>query len=255
MTPSAAQKARLDIREGRHPGTTRGLAPGFVQCNLVVVRRALAYDFLVYCQRNARACPVLEVLDPGCAEPRLLAPGADVRVDLPAYLEFRDGRRLGPHRRIDHLWEPDFVTFLIGSGISVDHALERAEVPTHQHRWVLRTALPTVPSGPFHGPLVVTMRWLTPAQAIRATQVTARFPMLHGAPIHLGDPAAIGADLARPLQGPPVDSVPPGLVPCFWACGATPQLAAESAGVDLMLTHAPAHGFVTDRKTDDFGTP
>jgi len=253
LTP--AQRARLDIREGRYTGTTRGLALGYVQCNLVILRKPLAYDFLLYCQRNQRACPVLEVTDTGCWEPRLTAPGADLRTDLPRYAIYRKGRRLQDETEITNLWRRDFVAFLIGSGITFDEALERAGVPTHQHRWVVRTTVPTVPAGRFHGHLVVTMRWLTPAQAIIATQVTARFPFNHGAPIHVGDPAALGVDLARPLFGPPVKRIPRGLVPVFWACGVTPQAAAEAARVDLMITHAPAHGFITDLRADQVCLP
>src|SRR5262245_57478563 len=193
LTP--AQRARLDIREGRHTGPTHGLALGYVQCNLVLIRQPLAFDFLRYCQRNQRACPVLEVTDPGDPEPKRTAPGADLRTDLPRYAIFRNGLREQDVTDLQSLWEPEFVGFLLGSGITFDQALQRSGIPTHQHRWVLRTTLPTVPAGPFHGPLIATMRWLTPAQAIVATQVTARFPFNHGAPLHLGDPAAIGADL------------------------------------------------------------
>lgn len=245
LTP--AQKARLEIREGRHVGPTHGLAMGYVQCNLVVVPQSCAYDFLLYCQRNQRSCPVLEVTDIGSAEPRQLAPEADLRTDLPRYAIYREGKRLEDRTDVRELWRPDMVAFLIGSGISFDGALERAGVPTRRHRWVLRTAQPTVPAGMFHGNLVVTMRWLTPAQAIVATQVTARFPWAHGAPIHIGDPAAIGADLQHPLLGPPVPALPKELVPVFWACGVTPQAAAEAACVEMMIAHAPGHGFITDR--------
>jgi uncharacterized protein YcsI (UPF0317 family) len=186
------------------------------------------------------------VTDTGDPEPRQLAPGADLRTDLPRYAIYRDGRRLEDVIDIRSLWQPDFVAFLIGSGISFDAALEQAGVPTDRNRWVLRTNVPTVPAGRFRGPLVVTMRWLTPEQAIKATQVTARFPFNHGAPIHLGNPNVLGADLASPLFGPPVGSVPPDLVPVFWACGVTPQEAALAAGIDIMIAHAPAHGFITD---------
>ena len=252
LTP--AQQARLDARNGV-AGSTRGAALGYVQCNLVIVRRELAYDFLLYCQRNQKACPVLEVCDAGDPEPRRIAPGADLRTDLPRYALYRNGERMEDRENISDLWDDTLVSFLIGSGITFDEALERSGVPTHQHRWVVRTSLPTEAAGPFHGNLVATMRWLTPEQANIATWVTSRFPFNHGAPVHQGDPSAIGADLASPLFGDPVPSIPPGLVPVFWACGVTPQAAAETAGIELMITHAPAHGFVSDLRADDLMVP
>lgn len=249
------REARLAIREKRHRGSSRGLAMGYVQCNLVVIPQALAFDFMLYCQRNQRACPLLEVTDPGSAEPRRLAPGADLRTDLARYAVYRDGERLPDVDGIAGLWRDDLVAFLIGSGITFDQALERAGVPTDKHRWVLRSAIRTEPAGRFRGNMVVTMRWLTPQQAIIATQVTARFPFNHGAPVHIGDPAAIGADLAQPLYGPPTGAAPEGLVPVFWACGVTPQAAAAAARVEFMITHSPAFSFVTDLKADEFCLP
>ena len=252
MTPS--QRARRDIREKRHTGTTRGLAPGYVQCNLAAVPRSLAFEFLLYCQRNARACPVLEVCDPGSPEPRQLAPGADLRTDLPKYCVFERGI-VQEHTDVRDYWRADLVAFLIGSGITFDQALERAGVPTDRNRWVLRSKIPTVPAGPFRGDMAVTMRWLTPEQAIIATQVSSRFPHNHGAPIHIGDPAAIGADLDRPLFGEKIAAIPHGVVPVFWACGVTPQEAALAANIEFMITHAPAHGFITDLDSDRFCIP
>lgn len=253
MTP--AQRARLDIREKRHTGTTRGLAVGYVQCNLAIVPEKLAFELLLYCQRNARACPVLEVCDPGSAEPRQLAPGADLRTDLPRYAVYRNGERLPDVTDLKGLWRGDLVAFLIGSGITFDGALERAGVPTDRNRWVLNSRIPTVPAGRLRGDMVVTMRWLTPEQAIIATQVSSRFPHNHGAPIHIGDPAAIGADLDHPLFGGKVPAMPANVVPVFWACGVTPQQAALEAKAELMITHAPAHGFVTDLEADRFCVP
>jgi len=246
---------RLACREGRYSGTTRGVALGYLQCNLVVLSRNHAYDFLLYCQRNQRACPVLEVCDAGDPEPRLLAPGADLRTDLPRYAVYRDGRRESDATDVLPLWSGDLVAFLIGSGISFDAALQEAGVQTLRDRWVLNTTLPTHPAGRFSGSLVVTMRWLAPDQAIKAVQVTVRYPFNHGAPIHIGDPAVIGADLTRPPVGPPVESVPPDIVPVFWACGVTPQQAALEAKLDLMITHAPAHGFVTDVRARELALP
>jgi uncharacterized protein YcsI (UPF0317 family) len=243
---SSPAEVRLACRQGLHNSTTRGLSLGYVQCNLVVLPKRYAYDFLLYCQRNQRSCPVLEVCDEGDSEPRRMAPSADLRTDLPKYAVFLKGEPQPHVAKIGHLWRPDFVSFLIGSGITFDGALEEARVPTKYDRWVLNSTLPTEPAGPFSGPMVVTMRWLAPEHAIKAVQVTARFPFNHGAPIHIGDPAAIGADLENPVFGPPIKSVPADVVPVFWACGVTPQSAALRAKPEIMITHAPAHGFVTD---------
>ena len=256
MTLSPAQQARLDCREGRHTGTSRGVALGFVQCNLVVLPESLAYEFLLYCQRNPKPCPVLEVCDVGDAEPKRLAPGADLRTDLSRYAIFRHGKRQDDVSDLGDLWRDDFVAFLIGSGITFDQALERAGVPTDKDRWVVRTTLPTEPAGRFAGPMVATMRWLSPEQAITAVQVSSRFPFNHGAPIHVGDPAAIGADLADPLFGPAIEGgAPADKVAVFWACGVTPQEVALAAKIDLMITHAPAHSFITDLAADQVCTP
>jgi uncharacterized protein YcsI (UPF0317 family) len=250
-----SQRVRGEIRAGRIRGTSRGLAHGFVQCNLAILPREFAFDFMLYCQRNQRACPVLEVCDPGDPVPRRLAPTADLRTDCARYAIYRDGKREEDRLDITPLWRGDLVSFLIGSGISIDAALEAAGVPTHKDRWVLRTALPTEPAGPFRGDMIVTMRWLTAAQAITATQVTARFPFNHGAPIDIGDPAVIGADLTAPLFGPPVPPTPAGIVPAFWACGVTPQSAAENAHLPLLIAHAPAHSFITDMPSSALMNP
>lgn len=247
--------ARLAIREKRHTGNSRGIAMGYVQCNLVVIPQALAFDFMLYCQRNRRACPLLEVTDPGNPEPRRLAPGADLRTDLARYAVYRDGERQPDVTDIRELWRDDLVAFLIGSAITFDQALERAGVPTQKNRWVLRSSIPTEPAGRFRGNMSVTMRWMTPEQAIIATQVSARFPFNHGSPIHIGDPAAIGVDLDNPLYGPPTGPAPAGLIAVFWACGVTPQTAAEAAKVELMMAHSPGYSFVTDVKADEFGQP
>jgi uncharacterized protein YcsI (UPF0317 family) len=198
---------------------------------------------------------VLEVCDTGSPEPRRLAPGADLRTDLPQYAIYRGGERQTDETDVSHLWSHDHVAFLIGSGISFDQALEEAGVQTSRDRWVVRTKRMTEPAGCFHGTLIATMRWLTPDQAVRAVQVTTRFPFNHGAPIHLGDPETIGADLRSPLVGPPVETVPDGLIPVFWACGVTPQQAAIEAKLDFMMTHAPAHGFVTDILARELAIP
>lgn len=249
------RKARKKIRDGSWTGPTVYKVPGFVQCNLVVLPKADAYDFLVYCQRNPRPCPVIEVTDPGDPEPRRSAPGADLRTDLPRYNVFRDGELMGAVTEISDLWTVDSVGFLIGSSLTFDEALVRAGVPRSREVWVLNTTRETVPAGDFSGPLVVTMRWMTPEQAVIATQLTSRYPHNHGAPVHVGDPAAIGADLDNPLYGERVTAIPDGVMPVFWACGVTPQQAALRCKPPLMITHAPGHGFITDLEADRFCIP
>ena len=251
-----AQVARSQIRSGEHSGITYGLAPDYVQCNLVILKATHAYDFLVYCQRNQRACPVLEVTERGCYEPQRTAPKADLRTDISKYNVFRNGKLTESPKDLRTHWQSDFVSFLIGSGISFDSALARAGISVDpRHRWVLQSAIPTDAAGPFHGNMVVTMRWLPFKDAIKATQITARFPNNHGAPIHIGSPDHIGVDLANPLHGPSIGAIPADKTPVFWACGVTPQAAAEAAKLDLMITHAPAHGFITDLKTTDVSLP
>jgi uncharacterized protein YcsI (UPF0317 family) len=249
-----AAEARLAMRRGDWTGTTTHQLPGWVQTNLVVLPEAEALEFLIFCQRNPRACPVIEVTDVGDPEPRLSAPGADLRTDLPRYAVYRDGSLVEEPTDIRPLWRADSVGFLIGSSLTFDHALERAGVPRSQV-WVLETKLDTRPAGRFAGPLVVTMRWMTPAQAVIATQLTTRFPFNHGAPIHLGDPSAIGADLEHPIYGPPVSDIPKEVMPVFWACGVTPQRVAIASKIEFMITHASGHGFVTDLKADEFCIP
>lgn len=250
-----AQKARLAMRHGEWSGTTTYRVPGYVQCNLVILPRSDAYDFLVFCQRNPKPCPLIEVTDPGDPEPRMSAPGADLRTDLARYVIYRRGERVAEATDITDFWCEESVGFLIGSSLTFDEALERAGVPRSPEVWVLQTRLPTVPAGKFHGPMVVTMRWMTPAQAVIACQLTSRFPFNHGAPIHLGDPGAIGADLAHPIVGEPVERIPPGILPVFWACGVTPQRIALASNPDLMITHAPGYGFITDLRADQFCIP
>ncbi|MCC6445360.1 MAG: DUF1445 domain-containing protein [Armatimonadetes bacterium] len=250
-----AQQSRQSIRAGEWTGPTVYKVPGFVQCNLAVLPRENAYDFLLYCQRNPRPCPLIDVTDAGDPEPKRAAPGADLRTDLPRYASYRQGAREEDATEIRALWKADSVGFLIGSSLTFDEALRRAGVPLSREVWVLDTAIPTVPAGKFSSTLVVTMRWMTPAQAVTACQLTGRFPFNHGAPIHLGDPSAIGADLEHPLYGPPVEKIPEGVMPIFWACGVTPQKAALTTRPALMITHAPGHAFITDIRADGFCLP
>ena len=255
VTENAARTARKAMRAGKWKGPTVYKVPEHVQCNLVILAREAAYEFLLYCQRNPKPCPVIEVTDTGSAEPRLSAPEADLRTDLPKYRVFRNGLLERETHEVRDLWRDDSVAFLIGSSLTFDQAMVRAGIPRSKEVWVLNTTLKTAPAGRFQGPMVVTMRWMTPAQAVVATQLTGRFPANHGAPIHIGNPADIGADLRQPIYGEPVHHIPRGTMPVFWACGVTPQKAAEAAKLDLMITHAPGHGFITDLKADQVCQP
>ena len=248
-TPAAA--ARHAIRAGTWTSHTSGLADSHVQGNVVILPAGLAGDFLRYCQRNPKPCPVLAVSEPG--DPTLPALGADIdiRTDVPRYRVWRKGELAAEPGDIRHLWRDDLVTFVIGCSFSFEQALIEAGLPLRhiaQNRNVamFRTNVATAPAGPFKGPLVVTMRPMLPADAIRAVQITSRFPNVHGAPVHIGDPAQIGiTDLSRPDYGDAVD-VMPGELPVFWACGVTPQSVAMAVKPPFCITHSPGSMLITD---------
>jgi uncharacterized protein YcsI (UPF0317 family) len=251
--PAAVRGA---IRAGEWRGPTAGVVPGRVQANLVVLPQRDAYDFLRFCVANPKPCPLVEVTEAGSPEPAQAAPGADLRTDLPRYRVFRDGEAAEEVDEISSLWRDDLVAFLIGCSFTFERALLAAGLPVrHIEEQVnvpmYRTNLACRAAGAFSGSMVVSMRPFSPPQALRAVQVTSRYPTVHGAPVHLGDPAAIGIDdLDRPDYGDRV-SVRPGEVPVFWACGVTPQAVAAAAKPELMITHAPGHMFVTDLLDDD----
>ena len=249
MNPAIA--ARRAIRSGAHRGPTAGLAPGYVQANLCILPAALAPDFLRFCQRNPKPCPLLASAEPG--DPRLPALGSDldIRTDIPRYRVWRDGAMTEEVDDISPLWHDGLVSFLLGCSFSFEEALLAAGVPVRHIEQgcnvpMYRTNVPTAAAGPFAGAMVVSMRPMRPADAIRAVQVTSRFPSVHGAPVHLGLPEAIGiADLARPDYGDPVD-IRPGELPVFWACGVTPQSVVAASRPAFCITHAPGCMLVTD---------
>ncbi len=246
-----AAEARALARRGELTGPTAGLARGQTQANLVVLPRELAYDFLLFCQRNPKPCPVLEVTDAGSTEPRELAPGADLRTDLPRYRVFRDGELIAEPASVEEYWRDDLVSFLLGCSFTFEGALAEAGLPVRHLEEgtnvpMYRTGIACRPAGGFAGPLVVSMRPMQPAQAVTAVEITSRYPRVHGTPVHLGDPQAIGVgDLARPDFGDAV-TVGQGEIPVFWACGVTPQLAIAEARPELAITHSPGCMFLAD---------
>ena len=245
-----ASELRQACRDGSFDRPTAGLCRGLVQANMMAVPAEAAFDFLLFAVRNPRPCPIVEVVEAGRVEPRC-APGADLRTDLPRYRVYRDGKLAEERAEVRSLWRDDLVAFLIGCSFSFEEALAAAGVPLRHVEMgrnvpMYRTAVPTVPAGRFRGPLVVSMRPVPAGLVPLAVQVTSRFERVHGAPVHVGAPEALGiADLARPDFGDPVE-VGPGELPVFWACGVTPQAAALASGLPFCITHAPGHMLVTD---------
>jgi len=245
------REIRRDIREGRLTGVTAGLGQGHVQANLAVLPRSHAYDFLLFCQRNPQPCPLIEVTDVGSAEPVISAPGADLRTDIAKYRIYEHGALTAEVTDVRPYWRDDLVAFLLGCSFTFEWALLEAGVRLWhvEHgkgvaMW--RTSIACRPAGVFHGPVVVSMRPIRAADLSKAVTASARYPGAHGAPIHIGDPAAIGiADLAQPDWGD-VQEFAPGDVPVFWACGVTPQAVALASKPPFMITHSPGHMFVTD---------
>jgi len=243
------------IRERKWTKVTTGLAPGYVQANLVMLPEEQAFHFLLFCVRNPKPCPILDVLEPGQVEPAI-APGADLRTDLPKYRIYEKGVLQREVEEVKDLFHERMVSFLLGCSFSFESAMLAAGLPIRnieegKNVSMYVTNRPCRPAGPFSSPLVVTMRPLTPPQAVRATQLTTRFHLTHGAPVHFGTPEEIGIkDLGRPDFGDPV-TLRQGEIPVFWACGVTSALAATSARLPLVITHAPGHMFVSDLKDED----
>jgi uncharacterized protein YcsI (UPF0317 family) len=244
--------SRLAIRRGEHAGPTSGLAPGFVQANLAILPRAMAEDFSRFCALNPKPCPLVGVAAPGDWRIPALGEDLDLRTDVPRYRVWRDGVLVDEPGDLLRWWRDDLVSFAIGCSFSFEQALVDAGIELRHITCnctvpMYRTSIETVPAGAFHGPLVVSMRPFAPADAIRAIEITSRYPSVHGAPVHIGKPELIGiADLAAPDYG---EAVPVGgdELPVFWACGVTPQSVIAVARPEFCITHYPGAMLVTDR--------
>lgn len=251
LTPA---QLREEIRAGKWKTPTTGVAPGYVQANLVMLPQDAAFYFLLFCVRNPKPCPILDVLEPGQVEPKI-AKDADLRTDLPKYRIFEQGKLKDEVEDVRNVFHDEMVSFLLGCSFSFEAALVAAGVPVRnleedKNVSMYITSRDCQPVGPFSAPLVVTMRPMKPAEAVRAIQVTTRFHLTHGAPVHMGSPEEIGIkDLDRPDFGDPV-TIRSGEIPVFWACGVTSQLAATSASLPLVVTHAPGHMFVSDLRDE-----
>jgi uncharacterized protein YcsI (UPF0317 family) len=256
---SPAQDLRRTIRAGEFQGQTSGRTPGFVQANFVALPKEFAFDFLSFCLRNPKSCPLLAVTDPGDPCPRNLAPGSDVRTDIPKYRVWRDGLLSEEIEDVQHLWSDDMVGFLLGCSFSWEHALEEAGyIPRHVAHGstvpMYRTNVPNLQAGAFGGHLVVSMRPYKRNQIQHVAELTGCYAGAHGSPVHWGDSELLGIDrqtlLASPDWGDSV-SVEKDDVPVFWACGVTPHTAIMDAKLPLVLTHSPGHMFVCDITNDE----
>lgn len=245
-------QVRAQIRAGVIDFPTAGMCRGYAQANLVILPPEHAEDFALFTRRNPFPCPVLEIVR-DTPETHDMGEGADITRDIPRYRVWRDGVLAEERTDVSDLWRPGYVGFLLGCSFSFEEALLAAGIPVRhieQGRNVpmFKTGIQTVPAGPFSGPMVCSMRPMTMQQAALARDITAAMPNVHGAPVQIGDPEAIGvSDVMKPDYGDPVD-IFPGEVPVFWPCGVTPQAAVENAKLPLVITHAPGHMFITDVK-------
>lgn len=250
LSPEAV---RTLIRAGRYSGATSGLAPGFVQGNLVILPRDVAGDFLAFAQQNPKPCPVIGMSETGSARVPALGASIDLRTDLPRYRVWKHGELVAEVPDILSYWRDDLVSFVIGCSFSFEEALIEDGIPLRHvscgsNVAMYRTNIACAPAGPFAGPMVVSMRPLKPADAIRAIQITSRFPAVHGAPVHIGLPSQIGIkDLAKPDYGDPVE-VKADELPVFWACGVTPQAVIAAAKPAFAITHYPGSMLITDKR-------
>ena len=248
-----ACRLRAKIRSGAHHGLTTGLAPGMVQLNLAILPKAWADDFQRFCELNPKPCPLVSMTVPGDPVfPSDIGEELDVRTDAPRYLVFRDGKLADEVTDLTDIWQDDFVAFgmgcsysfeeaLVEGGLSLRHIEQGTKVPLYVSN------IETEPAGPFRGPTILSMRPFLPKDAIRAIEVTAKYPRVHGTPLHFGNPAMVGIeDISNPYSGsPPV--IHQNEVPVFWACGVTPQIIVEHAKPPICITHKPGHMLITDR--------
>ncbi|MGB7257827.1 MAG: putative hydro-lyase [Pseudolabrys sp.] len=254
---TGGRPARLQIRRGEHRGPTSGLAPGNVQGNLAILPNNLAADFLRFCQLNPKSCPLIGSSAPGDWRIPSLGEDLDIRTDLPRYRVWKNGELIAEPTDVREFWRDDLVSFVIGCSFSFEEALmadgiEMRHITRGCNVSMYRTSIATAEAGPFHGPMVVSMRPMTPANAIRAIQITTRFPSVHGAPVHIGKPELIGiADLDKPDYG---DVLPMRAdeIPVFWACGVTPQSVIATVKPEFCITHYPGSMLVTDRRNTEF---
>ncbi|RDW85269.1 hypothetical protein BP6252_02859 [Coleophoma cylindrospora] len=253
---ASGAEVRALCRTGEWDKPTSRMAMDYYQANLVIVPAEYAFEFMLFCHRNPKPCPLIDVTDVGDPEFKVAAPGSDVRTDVPRYLVFRDGKQVDEVTDIRALWRPDHVAFLLGCSFSADAALEKggvefAKINSKSGRFGAWTSsIECMPAGRIKCNMVVNGRPVASRSVAKAVAITSRYPLAHGAPVHIGDPSAIGIDLSRPEWGTSC-TVEGDYVPVFWPCGVTPQVAAIESKIPEMITHKVSHMFVTDIATSD----
>lgn len=257
LTHAAPAEARQAVRERRWTGNTKRISLGFHQANVTILPERHAFDFMRFCQRNPKPLPLLEVLEPGNPIPELAAAGADIRTDIAAFCIYKNGHLAERVTDLRPHWRSDHVAFLSGCNLSLDQVLLDAGIPfPHLVRKdafpaQYRSSLLCKPAGLFHGPTVLSYRPVRQDLLLRVIELTSRYPLSHGAPVHVGDPGEVGiSDLSR-IDWGQVPAPEPGTIPAFWACGITAQASALAAEIPEMITHAPGHMFVTDLPVAD----
>lgn len=249
---SSPAEVRTKIRQGEIDFPTAGMCRGYAQANLVILPADYAADFKEYTHRNPFPCPVLEIIE-GTPETHAMGVGGNITTDIPRYRIYRDGVFTDDIIDASAYWKEGYVGFLIGCSFSFEESLLSAGIEVRHISMgcnvpMYKTSIQTVQAGPFYGPMVCSMRPMTPQNAEIAQMITKKMPNVHGAPVHMGDPAEIGIkDIMKPDYGDPVE-IRPGEIPVFWPCGVTPQAAVENAKPPIVITHAPGHMFITDIK-------
>ncbi|MDJ0858062.1 MAG: putative hydro-lyase [Dinoroseobacter sp.] len=246
---------RTAIRTGTYRSHTAGLGRGHLQANLAIMPEAYALDFMRYCQRNPKPCPLTGVSDTGNPFMFTMGHDIDIRTDVPAYNVYRDGHLTETVDDISDIWRDDFVVFALGCSFTFEHALQEAgislwHIDNDKTVPMFRSSIETVPAGPFRGKMVVSMRAVPKQRVAEAAEISKRYPLAHGGPVHWGEPKEIGIhDVTRPDWGDAAP-VPDDHVPVFWACGVTPQVALEAAQMPICITHKPGHMLITDVAED-----
>ncbi|MCF2947792.1 putative hydro-lyase [Paraglaciecola aquimarina] len=252
MNKDTPQSIRQQIRNGDLTTPTSGYAPGFVQCNLVILPKTYAQDFAKFCQLNPRSCPLIAMSErPGDFSLKTLGENIDIRSDIPLYRIYKQGQLVGESNDITHIWQDDFVAFLLGCSFSFEEALiaegiEIRNITEGKNVPMYKTNIQSKSVNGFAGNMVVSMRPMLAEDAQKSVTICQQFPQVHGAPIHIGAPQELGVlDINQPDFGDAV-TIKDNEVPVFWACGVTPQVAIENAQPDICITHSPGHMLITD---------